>query len=125
MFPARGCPAAVVRLWHTLSGIPIELCGEKVATDKWQYTSEGSTMRIAFIAADKSVGAQGFRAVLTEIADGPDCDQFVCSKSNFCIADKLRCNRVENCGADDKSDETNCEFKLYCPRDESYTYIKN
>ncbi|XP_023718957.1 bone morphogenetic protein 1 isoform X3 [Cryptotermes secundus] len=105
---ARGCPAAVVRLWHTIEGPPLELCGEKPLTEKWQYLSEGNSMRISFISADKSVGAQGFRAIWTEVSEGPDCEQFTCVKSNFCISKKLMCNRMENCGADDQSDEMNC-----------------
>ncbi|XP_039289954.1 tolloid-like protein 2 [Nilaparvata lugens] len=105
----RGCPAAVVRLWHTEDGPPLELCGEKPAADKWQFISETNSLRISFISADKSVGAQGFHAVWTEMLGyNSACDEFRCTKSNFCIADKLRCNRVNNCGADDPSDEENC-----------------
>jgi hypothetical protein len=62
-----------------------------------------------FISADKAVGAQGFRAVWTEVSEGPDCEQFMCAKSSFCISKKLKCNRLENCGADDQSDEMDCE----------------
>ncbi|XP_063244265.1 cubilin [Bacillus rossius redtenbacheri] len=105
----RGCPATVVRLWHTTDKPPLELCGEKRSTDKWQYLSEGNSMRISFIVSDKSVGAQGFRAVWTEVSEGPDCDQFLCAESSYCIAETLRCNRVANCGGDDSSDEVNCE----------------
>ncbi|GLH08018.1 Cubilin homolog [Gryllus bimaculatus] len=104
----RGCPAAVVRLWHRANEPPVELCGEKAPTEKWQYMSDGSSVRLSFISADKSVGAQGFRAVWTEVKEGPDCDQFKCEKSSYCIADTLRCNKVANCGADDRSDELNC-----------------
>jgi hypothetical protein len=43
---ARGCPAAVVRLWHTIDGPPLELCGEKPLSEKWQHVSEGNSMRI-------------------------------------------------------------------------------
>jgi hypothetical protein len=43
---ARGCPAAVVRLWHTIDEPPLELCGEKQQTDRWQHLSEGNSMRI-------------------------------------------------------------------------------
>ncbi|XP_024085153.1 cubilin isoform X2 [Cimex lectularius] len=105
----RGCPAAVVRLWYTLDGPPLELCGEKKDTEKWQYMSESNYIRISFISADKSVGAKGFKAVWTEVADsGENCDEFRCQQSSFCIADKLRCNRVANCGVNDTSDEINC-----------------
>lgn len=62
-----------------------------------------------FISADKAVGAQGFRAVWTEVSKGPDCEQFTCTKSRFCISKKLKCNRVDNCGDDDRSDEMDCE----------------
>lgn len=63
----------------------------------------------SFISAEKSVGAQGFRAVWTEVSEGPYCEQFTCAKSSFCISMKLLCNRLENCGADDQSDEVNCK----------------
>ncbi|KAL1123173.1 hypothetical protein AAG570_002260, partial [Ranatra chinensis] len=110
---ARGCPAAVVRLWHTVDGPPLELCGEKKSTDNWQFTSESNYIRISFISADKSVGAQGFKAVWTEVAQPNEkCDEFKCAKSSYCIANKLRCNRVANCGADDTSDELNCIVEI-------------
>jgi len=79
-------------------------------------------MRISFISADKSVGAAGFRGVWTEVLAGDyasptlsplaevACDQFRCEKNDFCIADDLRCNRVENCGFGDSSDEMNCKY---------------
>ncbi|GLV44216.1 uncharacterized protein CBL_12488 [Carabus blaptoides fortunei] len=105
---ARGCPAAVLRLWHTLESAPLEMCGEKASSEKWQYVSESNSLRISFITADKAVGAQGFRAVWTEVTEGPSCDQFQCEKSGFCISDKLRCNLVHNCGAEDNSDEAHC-----------------
>ncbi|XP_056630783.1 tolloid-like protein 2 [Diorhabda sublineata] len=104
----RGCPAAVFRLWTDVSSTPIELCGEKGINDKWQYVSTSNAMRFSFITADKAVGAQGFRAVWTEVIEGPSCDEFQCVKSGFCIPDKLRCNKVNNCGADDESDEEDC-----------------
>ncbi|XP_046405387.1 tolloid-like protein 1 isoform X1 [Ischnura elegans] len=115
---ARGCPAAVVRIWYTSDGPPLELCGEKLPLDRSQFTSDGNTMRISFISADKSVGAQGFRAVWTEIKDSVEapvgavekpCDGgFVCLRSGFCISERLTCNKVPNCGYDDRSDEANC-----------------
>ncbi|KAF4525770.1 hypothetical protein B566_EDAN002032 [Ephemera danica] len=105
----RGCPAAVVRIWRGAEGPPLELCGEKLPLDRSQFTSEANTMRISFISADKSVGAQGFRAVFTEVSDAPGCDRFMCGKSGFCISERLRCNHVDNCGFEDRSDEANCE----------------
>lgn len=105
---ARGCPAAVLRLWMNLAIPPFELCGEKAATDKWQYMSESNSIRFSFITADKAVGAQGFRAIWTEVQEGPSCDEFQCHKSGFCIPNAMRCNMVNNCGADDNSDEESC-----------------
>ncbi|XP_072386256.1 tolloid-like protein 1 isoform X2 [Diabrotica undecimpunctata] len=105
---SRGCPAAVFRLWNDVSSTPIELCGEKGLNEKWQYVSTSNAMRFSFITADKAVGAQGFRAVWTEVIEGPSCDEFQCLKSGFCIPDKLRCNKINNCGADDDSDEEDC-----------------
>lgn len=74
---------------------------------------EGSTFfGFSFISADKSVGANGFKAVWTEIVDpSATCNEFRCTKSQFCIADKLRCNKVNNCGAEDYTDEENCKLK--------------
>lgn len=63
----------------------------------------------SFITADKAVGAQGFRAVWTEVTEGPSCDQFLCERTGYCISEKLRCNLVNNCGTEDDSDEANCE----------------
>ncbi|XP_065169996.1 bone morphogenetic protein 1 isoform X3 [Atheta coriaria] len=107
----RGCPAAVLRLWTNMANSPIELCGEKAPSDKWQYLSDSNAIRFSFIAADKAVGAQGFRAVWTEVQEGPSCDEFQCKKSNFCIPNKLRCNGVNNCGASDRTDEDDCSVE--------------
>lgn len=63
----------------------------------------------SFITADKAIGGDGFRAVWTEVQEGPSCDEFQCKKSNYCIPNKLQCNQVDNCGADDDSDEADCE----------------
>lgn len=42
----RGCPATVFRLWYDMIDIPIELCGEKLVTDKsWQYISTTNVMK--------------------------------------------------------------------------------
>lgn len=58
-FTGRGCPAAVVRIWTNpeKESPPIELCGEKGATDPWHYMSDGSMARISFTTTDKTVGA--------------------------------------------------------------------
>ncbi|XP_063909055.1 dorsal-ventral patterning tolloid-like protein 1 isoform X4 [Zophobas morio] len=106
----RGCPAAVLRLWTDLSSAPVELCGEKAPEDKWQYLSTSNAVRFSFVTADKAVGAQGFKVVWTEVQEGPSCEEFQCKKNDFCIPDKLRCNMVNNCGADDNSDEADCRF---------------
>ncbi|KAJ2947612.1 hypothetical protein O0L34_g17412 [Tuta absoluta] len=63
----RGCPAAVLRLWYESPGPPLELCGEKAPSDRWQYLSSSNSIRLSFIIADKSVGAAGWRAVWTEV----------------------------------------------------------
>ncbi|KAF5284497.1 hypothetical protein FQA39_LY17032 [Lamprigera yunnana] len=104
----RGCPAAVLRLWLNLAETPKEMCGEKRASSKWEYLSDSNAIRLSFITADKAVGSQGFRAVWTEVEEGSECTEFKCSKSGYCIPKKLRCNLVNNCGADDDSDEVDC-----------------
>ncbi|CAH0553998.1 unnamed protein product [Brassicogethes aeneus] len=119
---ARGCPAAVLRFWNDLTGLPVELCGEKGATDKWQYLSVSNAIRFSFVIADKAVGAQGFKAVWTEVLEGPSCDEFQCEQSGFCIPDKLRCNQVNNCGHEDTSDEANCAVEEP-PEDHSIVYV--
>lgn len=66
---------------------------------------------------------QGFRIVWTEVQDTPQlsgaqsidkhhCDSaylFRCTISKYCIASKLHCDGVKNCGPGDDSDEMNCE----------------
>uniref|UniRef100_A0A8D8LJ60 Cubilin n=3 Tax=Cacopsylla melanoneura TaxID=428564 RepID=A0A8D8LJ60_9HEMI len=109
----RGCSAAVVRVWNTKDDPPLELCGEKGSKDKWEFLSESNEMRLSFISAEKSVGAQGFKATWTEISLPKNpCNEFRCSKSKYCIPKKLQCNKRANCGADDDSDEKNCVVEV-------------
>ncbi|KAM0732404.1 Cubilin [Formica fusca] len=110
---ARGCPAAVLRIWYSLTSTPHELCGVKTPDTKWNFLSEDNNMRLSFISADKAVGQQGFRAVWTEVNTNTPCqdDEFLCSKSKYCIAEPLHCNNIDNCGPDDTSDEENCKFR--------------
>ncbi|XP_036147288.1 cubilin isoform X2 [Monomorium pharaonis] len=105
----RGCPAAVLRMWDSLTSAPRELCGVKDPEAKWSFLSEDNNMRLSFISADKAVGHLGFRAVWTEVGTNKDCEaQYLCSKSKYCIDESLRCNNIDNCGPDDSSDEENC-----------------
>ncbi|XP_017101036.2 tolloid-like protein 2 isoform X2 [Drosophila bipectinata] len=117
---SRGCPAAVLRLWMNVDSDqpPLELCGEKPPVEHWHYTSTGQTARISFTTSDKTVGAQGFRIVWTEIQDsgpgppsvGLHCEStyhFQCG-AGYCISDKLRCDGVKNCGPGDDTDELHC-----------------
>lgn len=59
-FIARGCPAAVLRLWQDIDSDapPLEICGEKTAADNWHYISQGQSARITFTTTDKTIGAQ-------------------------------------------------------------------
>lgn len=66
-----------------------------------------------FFVADKAVGAKGFKAVWTEIRDGPGCTEFLCQSSSFCIDRSLKCNGINNCGQDDRSDEDQCKPRQY------------
>uniref|UniRef100_A0A336M6R7 CSON011903 protein n=1 Tax=Culicoides sonorensis TaxID=179676 RepID=A0A336M6R7_CULSO len=61
----------------------------------------------------------GFKLVWTEIQDMNQVAQhasntcepmfhFQCELSKYCIATRLRCNGIYNCGSNDKSDEQNC-----------------
>lgn len=67
----------------------------------------------SFVVADKSGNGTGFTATWTEVSEtsGP-CPGFQCENSSYCISNQLRCNSVMNCGYDDVSDETNCEYIL-------------
>ncbi|XP_011309248.1 bone morphogenetic protein 1-like isoform X2 [Fopius arisanus] len=107
---ARGCPAAVLRMWFSLASPPIELCGGKPTEVSWSYMSDDNNMRLSFISSDKAVGQLGFRAVWTEVSLASECepDEFHCGKSKYCIAETLRCNNIDNCGPEDGSDEDNC-----------------
>lgn len=64
---------------------------------------------------------KGFRLIWTEIQDMNQVVQhssssivcepmfhFQCEISNYCIAAKLKCNGIKNCGSDDNSDESHC-----------------
>ncbi|XP_037027198.1 cubilin isoform X3 [Bradysia coprophila] len=118
----RGCPAAVLRVWTApdTEQAPFELCGEKAAGFNWHYVSIGQSSRISFTTTDKTIGAPGFRVVWTAVQDiqpGPPssithhCESsflFQCETSGFCIAEKLRCDKVKNCGPGDDSDEMHC-----------------
>ncbi|XP_055639322.1 cubilin isoform X3 [Toxorhynchites rutilus septentrionalis] len=118
----RGCAAAVLRLWLSpdTDMPPIEMCGEKPAMEHWQYVTQGQTARISFTSADKAIGAQGFRIIWTEVQDSPVgpsstisllCEStyhFQCLASGYCISERLRCDGVKNCGAQDNSDEMHC-----------------
>lgn len=50
----RGCPAAVLRMWYSISSTPIELCGVKTS-DKWTYLSEDNNMRLRFVVSLRSL----------------------------------------------------------------------
>ncbi|XP_037896607.1 uncharacterized protein LOC119641817 isoform X3 [Glossina fuscipes] len=119
----RGCSAAVLRLWVNVDSDqpPLELCGEKPPIEQWHYISTGQTARISFTTSDKTVGAQGFRIIWTEIQDsgpGPPSIGLLCESTyhfqcevGYCISDKLRCDGVKNCGPGDDSDELHCITK--------------
>ncbi|XP_031631169.1 uncharacterized protein LOC116345699 isoform X2 [Contarinia nasturtii] len=136
--PTRGCPAAALRIWLTPDQpelAPIELCGEKTTGDIWHYISNGQNARISFITTDKTIGAQGFRIVWTEVQDsakisGPTtsilhhCEPtylFHCTVSGYCISNKLHCDGLKNCGPGDDSDEMNCSADV--TKDESEILI--
>ena len=77
---------------------------------------------VRFITADKVSGGQGFRAVWTEVKNGPGCDQFVCKNNSFCIAKHLECDGTVNCGFNDDSDEAHCN---YAPFDDFDSFRKH
>uniref|UniRef100_A0ABD2XAN2 CUB domain-containing protein n=3 Tax=Trichogramma kaykai TaxID=54128 RepID=A0ABD2XAN2_9HYME len=115
---ARGCPAAVLRMWISPHSTPVELCGAKEPEEKWSHISDDHNMRLSFLSADKAVGQQGFRAIWTEIEQDSDCHGgFLCQHSGYCIDDTLKCNNVDNCGPDDTSDEDHCNV---APPPENY-----
>ncbi|XP_044013661.1 dorsal-ventral patterning tolloid-like protein 1 isoform X2 [Aphidius gifuensis] len=107
---ARGCPAAVLRMWISPTSDPIELCGAKAPEISWSHLSDDNNMRLSFISSDKAVGQLGFRAVWTEVSMTNECepDEYHCDNSRYCISANLRCNKIDNCGPEDLSDEENC-----------------
>ncbi|GIY62302.1 cubilin [Caerostris extrusa] len=105
----RGCPGAVVRVWKNLSQAPIELCGLEASNDTLEISSTNSVLKLTFATAEKAIGAEGFKAVWTEITETSDCQLFKCRESGFCIANELKCNKEPNCGWTDRSDEEDCE----------------
>uniref|UniRef100_T1IVJ3 CUB domain-containing protein n=1 Tax=Strigamia maritima TaxID=126957 RepID=T1IVJ3_STRMM len=86
-----GCPTSVIRIWKSLDANPLEICGNR------------------FVTAEKTTVS--FRAVWTEIREGPHCDRFRCAINGYCISQQLQCNRIPNCGLNDTSDEDTCEIQ--------------
>ncbi|KAF2360157.1 Low-density lipoprotein (LDL) receptor class A repeat [Trinorchestia longiramus] len=105
----RGCPAAAVRVWKSADDIPVDMCGDALPSDQIQILSHSSVLRMTFLAAARAVGAKGFKAIWTEIQDSPQCNQFLCKSTNFCIPRSLRCDGIANCGLGDFSDEDRCD----------------
>lgn len=50
---ARGCPAAVLRMWFSLIAPPIELCGGKPPEIPWTYMSDDHNMRLRYLKKKK------------------------------------------------------------------------
>ncbi|CAL1273536.1 unnamed protein product [Larinioides sclopetarius] len=105
----RGCPGAVVRVWKNLSQAPVEICGMEASNDTLEMISTNSVLKLTFATAEKAIGAEGFKAVWTEVTESHDCQQFKCKETGYCIASDLKCNREPNCGWTDRSDEEDCE----------------
>ena len=59
----------MVRVWPDLDKVPIELCGEGLTDDASLIISKSSLVRVAFLTADRAVGAKGFEGIWTEIQD--------------------------------------------------------
>lgn len=59
----------MVRVWPDLDKVPIELCGEGLSDDASLIISKSSLVRVAFLTADRAVGAKGFEGIWTEIQD--------------------------------------------------------
>jgi len=77
--------------------------------------------RIRFVAMDLSVrfllllrDAVSIDLFVEFIAGNSWCKGFRCAVSGYCIASKLRCNKMPNCGIEDESDEENCEWDETC-----------
>lgn len=100
-------------MWISPTADPIELCGAKPVEVSWSHLSDDNNMRLSFISSDKAVGQLGFRAVWTEVSLKNQCqpDEYHCRNSRYCIAGALRCNKIDNCGPEDLSDEQNCESR--------------
>jgi len=105
----RGCPSATLRVWpwKEKDKTPLELCGDSL-DQHTEITSQTNLMRVSFYVADKAVGAKGFKAIWSEIKDTSNCQEFRCAHSMICIPLNLRCNGINNCGANDNSDELKC-----------------
>ncbi|KPJ04342.1 Dorsal-ventral patterning tolloid-like protein 1 [Papilio xuthus] len=91
----RGCPAAVLRLWYESPGPPLELCGEKAPSDRWQYLSSSNSIRLSFIIADKSVGAAGWRAIWTEVTTETEGCENSCAGA--CLPRAAACSGLQHC----------------------------
>ncbi|KAJ8314503.1 hypothetical protein KUTeg_006653 [Tegillarca granosa] len=100
-----GCQNAVMRLYRSNNFAPEELCG---SLTNQAYLSTNDTFRLEFLTSSAALGAKGFKITWTEINGDKvtePCYGFRCTKSNYCISAKLRCNKLPNCGKSDDSDE--------------------
>ncbi|XP_072949921.1 cubilin-like isoform X3 [Epargyreus clarus] len=102
----RGCPAAVLRLWYESPGPPLELCGEKAPSDRWQYLSSSNSIRLSFIIADKSVGAAGWRAVWTEVSPASDACGAPCAGA--CLPPAAACSGLQHCAGAPRERPAHC-----------------
>ncbi|XP_053605685.1 cubilin isoform X2 [Plodia interpunctella] len=103
----RGCPAAVLRLWYESPGPPLELCGEKAPSDRWQYLSSSNSLRLSFIIADKAVGAAGWRAVWTEVTAGP-CAEPEAECAGACLPSHALCSGLKHCAVMPTTEPPHC-----------------
>ncbi|XP_069357624.1 cubilin isoform X2 [Maniola hyperantus] len=105
----RGCPAAVLRLWYESPGPPLELCGEKAPSDRWQYLSTSNSIRLSFIIADKSVGAGGWRAIWTEVTVGGTGDNCPAACGGACLPERAACSNLQHCAGQPAAKPDYCE----------------
>lgn len=108
--PDEDCKNAVVKIYRDQSAYrPMAyLCGKHKEGEELSYLSLHDSVKLTFITSPASLGARGFKVSWTEIHrshNDENCPGFLCLKNNYCIADKLACNREPNCGQGDNSDE--------------------
>ncbi|OAF65619.1 hypothetical protein A3Q56_06663 [Intoshia linei] len=62
---------------------------------------------LSFVSIENQL-SRHFQIFITEMLNMEECTQFTCKINERCISNDMVCNKMQNCGTDDNSDENEC-----------------